>query len=67
MKPKKEYTAAEAVQLGLVPHSERTLRRMIASGRVSARDVSGGEQPRYLIPATELTRLRKQTRVVRRK
>lgn len=50
----KPVTLSQAVAKGLAPCSTRSLRRMIASGRLNATNVSCGTQPRWTVHPSDL-------------
>lgn len=57
---KKHYTVRELADLGILPVCDRTLRRMIASGRIKAENIGAGGQPRWIVTAAEVKRLKKR-------
>ena len=54
---KENYTLKEVVELGILPYSWRTLRRMIGRGEINAQAFVLGKRPRYMVSRTELERV----------
>lgn len=57
-KDKKHYTVTELAESGVLPVCDRTIRRMIAAGRIKAENIGAGDQPRWIITAAEVKRLK---------
>lgn len=54
---KENYTLKEVAELGILPYSWRTLRRMIARGEINAQAFMLGKRPRYMVSRAELERV----------
>jgi predicted site-specific integrase-resolvase len=61
-KGKTLFTPERIAKLKLIPFSSRTIRRLIAAGKIRAVNTSNAETPRYIVTESEIERLKKASK-----